>query len=269
MAEDVELVKPGSVQSGSSTIVRLANVGKTYQSRDGEVLALDGVTLDVQRGSFVSIVGRSGCGKSTLLKIVSGLLPVTHGSVLVNGQRVRGPADDLGMVFQTPILLDWRTVLGNIMLPVEILGLNRAEASARAQELIVKVGLASFEKRYPYELSGGMQQRVSLCRALVCDPSLLLMDEPFGALDALTRDEMAMELLRLYETTAHKTVVFVTHSIDEAVFLADRVVVMTPRPGRIRTIFDIDIPRPRTMDARYDPTFTTYSHAVRDAIYEE
>jgi NitT/TauT family transport system ATP-binding protein len=252
----------------SRAIVRLAHVAKTYQSKNGEVVALDGVTLDIARGSFVSIVGRSGCGKSTLLKIIAGLLPVSDGCVLMDGREVQGPIDDLGMVFQTPVLLDWRNVLGNILLPAEILGVNGKKARERARELIDKVGLSGFETRYPYELSGGMQQRVSLCRALVSDPSLLLMDEPFGALDALTRDEMAVELLRLYETTGHKTIVFVTHSIDEAVLLADRVVVMSPRPGRIRTIVDIDIPRPRGIDVRYEARFARYSQVVRDAIYE-
>jgi NitT/TauT family transport system ATP-binding protein len=252
----------------SGAIVSLAQVAKTYQSRNGEVVALDGVSLDIARGSFVSIVGRSGCGKSTLLKIIAGLLPVSGGCVVMDGREVVGPIDDLGMVFQTPVLLDWRDVLGNILLPAEILGVNSRQARERARELIEKVGLSGFEKRYPYELSGGMQQRVSLCRALVSDPSLLLMDEPFGALDALTRDEMAVELLRLYETTGHKTIVFVTHSIDEAVLLADRVVVMSPRPGRIRTIVDIDIPRPRGIDVRYDTRFARYSQVVRDAIYE-
>jgi len=253
----------------SASMLQLVGVAKTYESKNGEVLALDGVTLDVGQGAFVSIVGRSGCGKSTLLKIIAGLLPVSGGSVLLDGSEVRGPADGLGMAFQTPVLLDWRDVLGNILLPAEILGVNRQVALQRAQELIAKVGLSGFENRYPYELSGGMQQRVAICRALVSDPSLLLMDEPFGALDALTRDEMAMELLRLYESTAHKTIVFVTHSIDEAVLLADRVVVMTPRPGRIKTIFDIDIARPRDIKTRYDPKFTTYSQAVREAIYED
>ena len=251
-----------------NAILRLVDVGKTYASSTGDVLALDGVSLDIARGSFVSIVGRSGCGKSTLLKIVAGVLPASAGQVLVNGTAIRGPVDDLGMVFQTPVLLDWRTVLGNVLLPAEILGLGRGEARARAADLIAKVGLGGFEGRYPYELSGGMQQRVSLCRALVGDPSLLLMDEPFGALDALTRDEMAIELLRLYETTGHRTIVFVTHSIEEAILLSDRVVVMSPRPGRVRTTFDIDLPRPRSMSARYDPAFVTYSQALRDAIYE-
>jgi NitT/TauT family transport system ATP-binding protein len=256
------------MHSTETAMLRLSGVAKTYQSKSGDVLALDGITLDVARGSFVSVVGRSGCGKSTLLKVVAGLMPVSSGSVLVDGREIRGPGDDLGMVFQTPVLLDWRTVIDNILLPAEILGTDRQQARERARELIAKVGLSGFETRYPYELSGGMQQRVSLCRALVCDPSLLLMDEPFGALDALTRDEMAMELLRLYETTANKTIIFVTHSIDEAVLLADRVVVMTPRPGRVRTVLEIDIPRPRGMNARYDPKFTAYSQAVRDAIHE-
>jgi len=246
--------------------LEIQGVSKTYRSRLGNIEALQRVSLVVRPHEFVSIVGPSGCGKSTLLKMVAGVTSVSEGSIALNGTVVRGPASGLGMVFQTPLLLEWRDVLGNVMLPIEILGLDRRDGEQRAGHLIKMVGLAGFERRYPYELSGGMQQRVSICRALVFDPSLLLMDEPFGALDALTRDEMAVELLRIHDET-QKTVLFVTHSIDEAVFLSDKVILMTVRPGTIQLVVDIALPRPRRPELRFDTRFLDYSRRIRDAIF--
>jgi NitT/TauT family transport system ATP-binding protein len=246
-------------------MVTYDEVGKLYESRRGGVLALRDVSFAVERGQFVSLLGQSGCGKSTLLKMTAGVTDITSGTIEIDGRPVDGPVDDLGMVFQTPVLLEWRDVLGNIVLPLEILRRRQADGTKRAQELVEMVGLTGFEHRYPAELSGGMQQRVAICRALMIDPPLLLMDEPFGALDALTRDEMAVELLRIWEQT-QKTIIFVTHSIDEAVLLSDRVVVMSPRPGTVALTVDIDLPRPRTADLRYDPRFVEFSHRLRSAI---
>ncbi|AWS47010.1 MULTISPECIES: ABC transporter ATP-binding protein [Streptosporangium] len=227
-------------------MIRLAGVSRTFTGRSGTVEALRGIDLDVAEGEFVAVVGRSGCGKSTLLRLIAGLLPVTEGEITVAGERITKARRDIAMLFQRPALLPWRSVLDNVLLPVEIFGWRRAAYSARAQELLDMVGLGGFEKRLPHELSGGMQQRVSLCRSLIGDPRVMLMDEPFSALDALTREELSVELQRVHmESSA--TIVFVTHSIDEAVLLADRVVVLSPRPGRIRKVVDIDIPRPRSL----------------------
>jgi NitT/TauT family transport system ATP-binding protein len=227
-------------------MIRLAGVSRTFTGRSGTVEALRGIDLDVAEGEFVAVVGRSGCGKSTLLRLIAGLLPVTEGEITVAGERITKARRDIAMLFQRPALLPWRSVLDNVLLPVEIFGWRRASYSARAQELLDMVGLGGFEKRLPHELSGGMQQRVSLCRSLIGDPRVMLMDEPFSALDALTREELSVELQRVHmESSA--TIVFVTHSIDEAVLLADRVVVLSPRPGRIRKVVDIDIPRPRSL----------------------
>ncbi len=227
-------------------MIRLSGVSRTFDGRSGRVEALRGIDLDVADGEFVAVLGRSGCGKSTLLRLVAGLLPVTAGEVTVAGTRVTRPRPDVAMLFQKPALLPWRTVLDNVLLPVEIFGWKRAKHRDRARQLLEMAGLGGFEKRLPHELSGGMQQRVSLCRSLIGEPRVMLMDEPFSALDALTREELSGELQRVHmETSA--TVVFVTHSIDEAVLLADRVVVLSPRPGRIRSIVDVAIPRPRTL----------------------
>ena len=216
-------------------IIALRDLGKTF-TLDGQPLAaLSGVSLDVYPEEFVSIVGRSGCGKTTLVNIVAGLLPASAGEVRVEGQAVTGPMESIGMVFQSPVLLPWRSVLDNVLLPVEIMGLPREPALRTARDLLELAGLVGFERAYPHALSGGMQQRVAICRALVVDPPILIMDEPFGALDAMTREEMGFELLRIWHER-RKTVVFVTHSISEAVFLSDRVVVMTQRPGRIAEV---------------------------------
>lgn len=227
-------------------MISLSGVSRTFSSRSGQVEALRDIDLEVAEGEFVAIVGRSGCGKSTLLRLIAGLLPPTAGTVTVGGEPVDAPRRDIAMVFQRPALLPWRTVLDNVLLPVEVFRWRKAEHQDKARELLEMVGLAGFEKRLPHELSGGMQQRVSLCRSLIAQPRVLLMDEPFSALDALTREELSVELQRIHMAN-RSTVVFVTHSIDEAVLLADRVVVLSPRPGRIREIVDIDVPRPRSL----------------------
>ena len=227
-------------------MIRLTGVSRSFIGPAGTVEALRGIDLEVADGEFVAVVGRSGCGKSTLLRLVAGLLPPTAGEVRVSGERVTQPRRDIAMMFQRPALLPWRTVLDNVLLPVQIFGWRKAAHRDRAYELLELAGLAGFEKRQPHELSGGMQQRVALCRALIANPRVMLMDEPFSALDALTREELAGELQRVHMDNG-ATIVFVTHSIDEAVLLADRVVVLSPRPGRIREILDIKIPRPRTL----------------------
>src|SRR5262245_7988891 len=233
--------------SGRPCLVKVSNLTKDYTSRDGQIIpALKDVNLDIAESEFVSIVGPSGCGKTTLLKILSGVLQSSAGDVYVAGQRLSGPSREIGVVFQAPVLLPWRTVLQNILIPVEIQKRDERESEARAQQLIQMVGLSGFENKYPSELSGGMQQRVGICRALVHDPSLLLMDEPFGALDAMTRESMNEELQRIWRGS-RKTIMFITHSIPEAVYLADRVAVMTPRPGRIVEVVSVDLPRPRTL----------------------
>ena len=227
-------------------MIRLNGVSRTFTGRSGPVEALRGIDLTVAGGEFVAVLGRSGCGKSTLLRLIAGLLPTTDGEITVGGERVTKARQDIAMLFQRPALLPWRSVLDNVLLPTEIFGWTRSRHRQRAIDLLEMVGLGGFEKRLPHELSGGMQQRVSLCRSLIGEPRVMLMDEPFSALDALTREELSGELQRIHmENSA--TIVFVTHSIDEAVLLADRVVVLSPRPGRIRQVVDIDIPRPRTL----------------------
>jgi NitT/TauT family transport system ATP-binding protein len=229
-------------------MIRLDGVGQVFDGREGQVTALEDIDLHVQSNEFVTLIGRSGCGKSTLLRLIAGLLPPTSGTVAVAGEPVTGPRRDVSFMFQRPALLPWRSVLSNVMLPVEIDAGDgsRAAYRSRAHELLELVGLKGFERRLPHELSGGMQQRVSLCRSLIRDPQVMLMDEPFSALDALTRTELSEELQRI-KMELSTTIVFVTHSIEEAVVLADRVVVLTPRPGRLREVVDIDIPRPRSL----------------------
>ncbi|MEU8872129.1 ABC transporter ATP-binding protein [Streptomyces javensis] len=229
--------------------IEVTGLHKTYRPRRSEPThALSDITFTVRRGEFVSVVGPSGCGKTTLLKILAGIVPRSQGAVRVAGRDVTGPLPEVGMVFQTPTLLPWRTVLQNVMVPVEVRKLDASVYRERAERLLATVGLDGFEGSYPHELSGGMQQRAGICRALVHDPSVLLMDEPFGALDALTRESMNVELLRIWRESG-QTVVFVTHSIPEAVFLCDRVVVLSPRPGRIAEIVGIELERPRTLGA--------------------
>jgi NitT/TauT family transport system ATP-binding protein len=252
------------VEPGAATI-RLCQVGKTFPTNDGPVVALTGIDLAIQEGQFVAVVGSSGCGKSTLLRLIAGLLPVSEGEVSVKGRQVRGPDAEIGIVFQTPVLLPWRTVTRNIEIQLDIRRLDRNQLATSVASLIELVGLKGFENRMPYELSGGMQQRVALCRALIHNPTLLLMDEPFGALDALTREQMNLELQRIWLGT-RKTVLFITHSIMEAVFLADRVVVMTPRPGQVRDIVPVRLPRPRTFDTLKDPSFHEACDRIRSLM---
>ncbi len=248
-------------------MIRLQEVAKTYRTRTGEpVHALAETTLEIGENEFVTLVGPSGCGKSTLLKLVAGLVPVSRGHIRVREQPVTGPFPDVGFVFQQPVLLPWRTVMDNVLFSVEMLGLEPRQYRKPAGDLLELTGLGGFETKYPRELSGGMQQRVAICRALLPDPGLLLMDEPFGALDALTREEMSLELLRIWDER-RKTILFVTHSISEAILLADRVVVMSPRPGRVARVLTVSLPRPRTVDLEFDPRFKAYSDEIRALIF--
>ena len=243
--------------------IRIAGVTKRYLSaRGGEVHALDEIDLAIAGGEFVSIVGPSGCGKSTLLMLISGLIPATTGTIEVGGVRVKGAIGNVAIVFQRDVLLDWRTVLANVLLPVEIKKLDPVSHRRKAQELLRSVGLEEFEDKYPGELSGGMRQRVAICRARVQDLGLLLMDEPFGALDALTREQMNLDLQRMW-LRDRNTVLFITHSIEEAVLLSDRVVVMSSRPGRIADIVTDDLPRPRGAHTRSDPRFIEHVERIR------
>ncbi len=244
-------------------LIRLQRVGKTYDTAAGARLeALRDIDLAVDRGEFATVVGPSGCGKSTLLRIIAGLDRPTTGSAEVDGAPVAGPVASAGIMFQDPLLMAWRTAINNVLLPIEVLRRNRSLYRDRAIEMLRLVGLAGFEQRYPHELSGGMQQRVALARALIHDPDLLLMDEPFAALDEITREQMGLELLRIWSKTG-KTVLFVTHSISEAVFLGDRVVVLSARPGLLRTEIRIDLPRPRTAVLRGDQRYTNYCQEIR------
>jgi NitT/TauT family transport system ATP-binding protein len=254
---------PPAAASDAQCLVRIAGLQKIYKTRDGnEIHALKDIDLEIRDAEFISIVGPSGCGKTTLLKILAGILSRTSGDVTMAGRPLSGPSRELGVVFQAPVLLPWRTVLQNVMVPIQVQRRDRTVFEARARALIAMVGLAGFEHKYPSELSGGMQQRVGICRALVHDPSFLLMDEPFGALDAMTRESMNEELQRLWREN-RKTILLVTHSIPEAVYLADRVVVMTPRPGRIVDVLDIDLPRPRTLAMQNTAEFGRFVAAIR------
>ena len=248
-----------------ANLIAYREVRKVYNSGGGEVTALGEFSLDVADGEFVTVVGRSGCGKTTLLKLTCGLLAPTSGSVQVAGAAVRGPLTNVGIVFQAPVLLPWRKTLDNVLLQIEARKLDVNGYRKRALELLELTGLKGFEDRYPSELSGGMQQRVSISRALIHNPPLLLMDEPFGALDAITRDEMNLELLRIW-SEPKKTVLFITHSIPEAVFLGDRVIVMTPRPGKVAEILNIDLPRPRATVMRDDAKFISYVKRIRERL---
>jgi len=248
--------------------VTVDRVTKYYFTRDGDVHALAEVSFALREREFLSIVGPSGCGKSTLLMLISGLIPVTSGEIRIADQPVTRPYTDLGIVFQRDVLLEWRTVLDNVLLQVEMRRLRRKDYEARARELLAQVGLTGFERKYPSELSGGMRQRASIVRALVHNAPLLLMDEPFGALDALTRDQMNLDLLKIWDQT-HKTVLFITHSIPEAVFLSDRVMVMSPRPGRIVEMMEIDLPRPRHLSVRESPEFAAYTRRIRELFQAE
>jgi NitT/TauT family transport system ATP-binding protein len=246
--------------------IELRGVEKTYGLRSGKsICALRDVNFNVPPSTFVSVVGASGCGKSTLLRIIGGLSHATTGDVLLDGSPVTGPRRDIGFVFQTPELLPWRTVLGNSLIGAEILGLDMRQAKRRALELIRLVGLETFEDARPSELSGGMQQRNALVRALLHEPKLLLMDEPFGALDALTRETMALELLRIW-STLRCSVIFVTHSVTEALFLSDTVVVLSSRPGRVQAVFDVNLPRPRGLSMLSAPEIGEKATQIRELL---
>jgi NitT/TauT family transport system ATP-binding protein len=252
--------------SSESAVVSARNVTKTFGK--GGVTALQNIDLDVERGEFVSLIGPSGCGKSTLLRVIGDLVPPSAGEILVNGKPAhRARRDrDYGIVFQAAVLYDWRTVAKNIALPLELLRWDRARRTERVGQMLELVELVGFEKHYPWQLSGGMQQRVSIARALSFSPALLLMDEPFGALDEMTRERLNIELLRIWDETG-STVIFVTHSISEAVFLSTRVVVMSPRPGRITSIVPVDLPQPRTSETREEPRFFELVTQVREALH--
>jgi len=267
--------RPGSDRAPGQAQLEVTGVDKVYQARRGEVHALSNVDLSIARGEFISLVGRSGCGKTTLLRILAGLLPPSSGTVTSDGESIwrGGKRNDeafehFGLVFQDANLFPWYTVADNISLPLKLHGVGRKARRARAAELCELVGLPGFENAYPRELSGGMRQRAAIARALSYDPTILLMDEPFGALDALTRDKMNLELQSIH-AQAGATVVFVTHSINEAVFLADRVVLLTPRPGRIRSITPVPLARPRSLETETSAEFQTIVRELRHELDEE
>lgn len=247
----------------NTSLIEVRCLEKVFQSFDGaSVHALADIDFEIQEGEFISVVGPSGCGKTTLLRILAGLISRTGGEVSLDGNLVNEPSRDIGIVFQSPILLPWRSVFDNVMLPIEILKLDRAAYRARARELIEMVGLGEFAEKLPRELSGGMQQRAAIARALVHDPRILLMDEPFGALDALSREQMNMELQRIWAQSG-KTILLITHSIPEAVFLGDRVMVMSRRPGKIDRIINIEIARPRSIESMATPRFGEVANQIR------
>ena len=243
-------------------IFRAEGLAVTYSSSRGPVKALEGLSATLGQGEFLSVLGPSGCGKSTLLKVVSGLLRPSGGSVTLRGAAISGPRPDVGIVFQQPTLLPWQTTLDNVLLPIRTLGLDLDAGRAKAMGLLKLVGLDRFASHYPGELSGGMQQRVGIARGLIHDPALLLMDEPFAALDAMTREHMMMELQRIW-MAAGKSVMFITHSIPEAVFLSDRIVVLSARPGRTIREFEVDLPRPRTLATMAEKPFAEHCNALR------
>jgi NitT/TauT family transport system ATP-binding protein len=246
-------------------VIGIEGVSLVYHSKNADVHALDNISFAAADREFVALVGPSGCGKSTLLKLIAGLIPRFSGTIRVNGRPISGPTASIGIVFQSPLLMAWRTVLENVLLQIEIRDLRVADYRAAAHDLIRLVGLDGFEDAHPHQLSGGMQQRVGLCRALIHDPDLLIMDEPFGALDAMTRELMNAELQRIW-IERQKTVLFITHSISEAVYLADRVLVMSPRPGRIVGEIAVDLPRPRTVATTELPAFVRFTRDVRQSL---
>ncbi len=245
--------------------IELQSIEKVFETDDAEIRALASATLSIDEGEFVSLVGPSGCGKSTLLRILAGLIRPTSGEVRIGGVPVTEPRPDISVVFQSSVMLPWRSVMDNIMLPVDVAGKRRADYRPRALSLLDLVGLSGFADRNPWELSGGMQQRAAICRSLILEPRILLMDEPFGALDAITREEMGSELLRIWSEVG-ATVLFITHSIPEAVFLSDRVVVMSARPGRIQEEMRVDLPRPRTLDVFRDTRFVEMASSIRALV---
>jgi NitT/TauT family transport system ATP-binding protein len=251
------------------TLITIENVEKRFGTHSGEIVtALATVNLDIRENEFVSVVGPSGCGKTTLLRILAGLTSVTSGVVTFNGETLRGPRSDVGIVFQQALLLPWNTVLDNVLLSPHLKGDRSEKTRRRAEDLLSFMGLAEFARKYPFELSGGMQQRVAICRALMREPKVLLMDEPFGALDAMTRESLNVELMRVC-SEEKKTVLFITHSIPEAVLLGDRVVVMSPRPGRISEIIDVDIARPRSLRTMANGRFGEICDRIRTIFGSE
>jgi NitT/TauT family transport system ATP-binding protein len=257
------VVEPAAVAAPHAPFISARALSKTYASgHSNDIAALKDVNFDIAEGEFISLVGPSGCGKSTLLRLLAGLLPCTSGALELAGEPLRSPGRESAVVFQSPVLLPWRSILQNVLLPIEFRRLPIAEFRERAVDLLATVGLADFTHRFPNELSGGMQQRAAIVRALVQNPRLLLMDEPFGALDAMTREQLNLEVLRIW-SGSRKTVVFVTHSIAESIFLSDRVFVMTSRPGTIAEIIDIDLPRPRDLKMINTDRFGTYASRIR------
>jgi NitT/TauT family transport system ATP-binding protein len=250
-------------RADGAALIRVAGLEKSYRSRDrSRTRALGPVSLDIARGEFITIVGPSGCGKSTLLKLIAGLIDRSAGSISMGGREIAGPQHEIGVVFQSPVLLPWRTALENVMLPAAVQRLDPAKSRARGLELLGLVGLADFAGKYPNELSGGMQQRVAIARALMHDPSVLLMDEPFGALDAMTRENMNVEIRRIWAESG-KTILFVTHSIPEAVFLATRVLVLSARPGLVADVVDVDLGAERSLDIVTSDAFGVYTKRIR------
>jgi NitT/TauT family transport system ATP-binding protein len=265
MKETMSSTELSTPLSMDGSVLRAEHISVTFPSPQGGLGALDDVSFQVGQGEFVCVVGPSGCGKSTLLRVIGGLLSPTSGQVYLRGDPLNGPCGDIGIVFQKANLMPWRTAMHNITLPLEIQGLDATLAQQQATDLIRLVGLEGFEQNYPHELSGGMAQRVAIARALIQDPEILLLDEPFGSLDALTRERMNLELLRIWETH-RKTVVMVTHNIQEAILLADRVLVMTARPGQITVNLPVTLPRPRSQDVIYSVAFIELARHIREAI---
>ena len=253
----------GDAPAGGQELLRTSGLTKSYTTLEGDqIFALDATSLTLSDGEFVSVVGPSGCGKSTLMKLIAGIIPRSGGEIFYRGKPITKAQRGMGVVFQSPVLLPWLTILDNVLLPSRVLKLERTAAEARARQLLALVGLGDFERKYPIELSGGMQQRAGIVRSLIHDPGLLLMDEPFGALDALTRERMSLELQRIWLAN-RKTVFFITHSISEAVFLSDRVIVMSARPGRILKEFRIPFARPRDFDLTTSAEFGRYVGEIR------
>lgn len=260
--------KKDESEKSKETVVEVKHLEKIFTTLRGSIHALHDVSFTVSKGEFVTFVGPSGCGKTTILRIVGGMLDKTDGEVFIKGKRVEESQKEIGVIFQSPNLLPWRTLLRNVLLPLEVLGVNTSENQERAKDLVKLVGLTGFEDKYPSELSGGMQQRVGIARALVHNPSILLMDEPFGALDAITREQMDMEILRIWNQ-AKKTVVFVTHSVEEAVFLSERIIVMRTKPGEIVKNEIIEFSREeRTLNLLTDPRYLKKTREIRNLIGE-
>ncbi|MFY8157213.1 MAG: ABC transporter ATP-binding protein [Rhabdaerophilum sp.] len=267
MVRGAEGYGAGGERVTTGMAIEIRDLSLTFQTADGPVYALEKANLAVRPGEFISFIGPSGCGKTTLLRVIADLEKPTSGSISVNGVTPEAArlGRQYGYVFQAPALYPWRTAEANVMLPLEVFGYSKAERQERARRYLAMVNLAGFEKKYPWQLSGGMQQRVSIARALSFEPALLLMDEPFGALDEIVRDRLNEQLLRLWAET-RKTVIFVTHSIPEAVFLSTRIVVMSPRPGRIIDVIDCDLGARRTLDIRETPEFLKIAHRVREGL---